>query len=70
MAVEPLFAVHDRRFDVGIVKRLAAAVAHVLQDLGQRIEAVADLRDRTAEPLHHGKHLQCRDKAVTGGGVI
>src|ERR1700694_4283846 len=44
VAVEPLFAGVDRRFDLGIVERLAAAIAHVLQYLRQRIEAVADFR--------------------------
>src|SRR3954470_4292205 len=41
VAVEAFLAGIDRRFDVGVVERLAAAVAHVLEDLRQRIEAVA-----------------------------
>src|SRR6266566_6670405 len=49
MAVEALLAVDDRGFDLGVVERLAAAIAHVLQDLRQRIEAMTDLRHRTAK---------------------
>ena len=49
MAIEPFFAGVDRRFDVGVVERLAAAIAHVFEDLRQRIEAMTDLRYRTAE---------------------
>src|ERR1700752_5382240 len=51
VAVEALLAVGDRRFDFGILERLAAPVAHILQDLRQRIEAVTDLRNRAAKPL-------------------
>src|SRR5580704_3729617 len=64
VAVEPLFAGDDCRLDLGVVERLAAAVAHVLEDLRQRIEAMADLRHRAAKFLHHREHLQCRDKTV------
>src|SRR4029077_2854476 len=49
VAVEPLFAGVDGRFDLGIVERFPAAVAYVLQYLRQRIEAVTDLRHRTAK---------------------
>src|SRR5712672_937777 len=70
MAVEPLFAGVDRRLDVGIVEWLAAAIAHVLQDLRQRLEAMTDLRHRTAKFLHHREHLQRRDKTIAGGGVV
>ena len=70
VAVEPFLAVDDRGLHLGVVERLAAAVAHVLQDLRQRIEAVADFRDRAAEFLHHSKHLQRSDEAVAGGGVV
>src|SRR6266702_2242604 len=70
MAVEPLFAGVDRRLDVGIVERLAAAITHVLQDLRQRLEAMTDLRHRAAKFLHHREHLQRRDKTVAGGGVV
>src|ERR1700722_7753961 len=52
MAVEPLLAGIDRRLDVGIVERLAAAVAHILQDLRQRIKTAADLGHRTAQSLY------------------
>src|SRR3954470_15610321 len=40
VAVEALFAVDDRRLHPGMVERLAAAVAHILEDLRQRIEAM------------------------------
>src|SRR5215813_14458211 len=48
VAVEALLAVDDGRLDLGIVERLAAAVAHVLEDLRQGVEAMADLRHRAA----------------------
>jgi hypothetical protein len=70
MAVEAFLAVDDGRFHVGIIERLAAAIADVLEDLRQRIEAVADFRHRTAKLLHHRQHLQCGDKTVAGGGVV
>src|SRR5436305_13599897 len=43
MTVEPLLAIVNRRLDLGGFERLAAAVAHVFQDLRQRIEAAADV---------------------------
>src|SRR5215475_2112426 len=46
MAVEPFLAVADGRLDLCILERLAAAVTDILQDLRQRIEAMADLRHR------------------------
>src|SRR3954463_7879098 len=49
MAVEPFFAGADRRLDLDVVERLAGAVAHVLENLRQRLEAVAHFRNRTAE---------------------
>src|SRR5882757_10336889 len=70
VAVEPLLAVGDRGLDLGVVERLAAAVAHVLQYLRQRIKTPADLRHRAAQLLHHGQHLQRRNEAVAGGGVV
>src|SRR5712675_777865 len=70
VTVEPLFAGVDRRLDVGIVERLAAAIAHVLQNLRQRLEAMTDLRHRAAKFLHHREHLQRRDKTIAGGGVV
>src|SRR6266481_1694609 len=70
VTVEPLFAGVDRRLDVGIVERLAAAITHVLQDLRQRLEAMTDRRHRAAKFLHHCEHLQRRDKTIAGGGVV
>src|SRR5882757_223558 len=70
LAVEAFFAVDDRRFHPGMVERLAAAVAHILEDLRQRIEAMADFRHRPAKFLHHGEHLQRGDEAVAGGGIV
>src|SRR5207247_1022513 len=43
VAVEALFAMLDGGADLGVLQRLAALVAHVLEDLRERIEAVADL---------------------------
>src|ERR1700757_2284788 len=48
VAIEALLAVGNRRFDLGILERLAAPVAHILQDLRQRIEAMTDFRNRAA----------------------
>src|SRR6185503_14702098 len=44
--------------------------AHVLQDLRQRLEAVADFRHRLAHALDHGEDLQRRDEAVARRGVV
>src|SRR6516165_6327831 len=52
------------------ITRITGSVPDVLQDLRQRVKAVADLRHRTAQPLHHGQHLQRRDEAVAGRGVV
>src|SRR5438874_13651219 len=52
VAVEPLFAGVNRQLDLGIIERLAAAIADVLENLRQRIEAMADLRHWTTELLH------------------
>src|SRR3954469_333059 len=70
VAVEPLLAIGDRRFDIGIVERLAALVTDVLQDLRQRIEAGADFRHRPAQLLHDRQHMQCGNEAIAGGGVV
>src|SRR3982075_1801390 len=70
MAVEPFFAGVNRGFDLGVVERLAAAIAHILQDLRQRVEAMTDLRHRAAKFLHHREHLKGCDKTVAGGGVV
>src|SRR5579872_3246386 len=40
VAVEALLAIGDRRLHLGILERLAALVADVLEDLRQRIEAM------------------------------
>ena len=61
-AVKALFGILDRRTDFGILQRLAAAVAHVLEHLRQRGEAVTDLRHRLVLLFHHRQHLQRRDK--------
>src|SRR5260370_2480778 len=55
VAVESIFAVDNRRLHFGIVERLAAAVAHVLQNLRQWIEAMTELRYPTPAFLHHRK---------------
>ena len=31
---------------------------------------MTDFRHRAAQLLHHREHLQCRDEAVTGGGIV
>jgi hypothetical protein len=63
------FGAGDRRLHLGIFERLAAAVAHVLEHLRQRLEAVADFRHRLVL-FHHRQHLQRGDKAVAGRGVV
>ena len=55
---------------VGILVRLAVAIAHVLCHLRQRIETMAHHRDRLPELLYHRQHLQGGDKAVARRGVI
>src|SRR5436190_9586111 len=70
MAIEPFFTGHDRGFDRDVLKRLAAAITDVLQDLRQRIEAMADLRHWATELLHHREYLQGGDKSITCRGIV
>ena len=60
----------DRGFHLGVLQRLAVAVAHVLHHLRQRIEAVAHFRHRPAVLLHHREHLQRGDEAVAGRRIV
>src|SRR5512144_378034 len=65
---EPRFAAVDRLAHGDVVQRLMAVlVADVLQDLRQRLEAVADFAHRLAALRHHGEDLKCGDQAVAGG---
>ena len=70
LPVEPLHRVLDRGLHLGVLERLAVAIAHVLHHLRQRIEAVAHFRHRLAVLLHHREHLQRRDEAVPGGRIV
>ena len=49
---------------------MAVLVADVLQDLRQRLEAIADLAHRLAALRHHGEELKRGDQAVAGGREI
>src|SRR3954466_12986245 len=64
MAVETLDRGLDDRFHLRILERRAVAIAHVLHNLRQRLEAVADFGHGLAVFLHHREHLQRRDEAV------
>src|SRR5262245_33403089 len=70
MAVKPVLGISDGAAYLGILQRLTAAVAHIANDLRQRLEPVADLRNWLIPLLDHGKQLQCGDKAITGGRKI
>ena len=52
------------------LQRRAVGVAHVLQDLRQRLEALAHLAHRLAGADHHRQHLQRSHQAVAGGGEV
>ena len=47
----------DRALDMFVLKRLAALEADILEKLRHRLETVADLADRLAQPLHRGENL-------------
>src|SRR5690348_669450 len=70
MAIEALFGRGDRGKHLGVLVRLAALVAHVARDLRQRIEAVAHFRDNLALLLDYCQHLESRDEAIAGRGVV
>ncbi len=56
----------DRLDDTVVVKRLAAGVTHIAQDLRKRMEAIADLRNRLAGRDDASEDLQSGDEAVAG----
>src|SRR5262249_44449436 len=61
----------DRPLHAYIVERRAAVlVAHVLQDLRQGLETIADLAHRLAALRHHGEELKRGDEAVTRGRKV
>src|SRR3954469_6388360 len=66
LSAETLTRRCDGRHDGILLQRLAGEVAHVLEDLRQRLEAVADLADRLLEPLDHGQQLKRGEEAVAG----
>ena len=67
---EPLTRRFDRGYDRVVLKRLAVGIAHVLEDLRQRLEAVAHFAHRPANPLDDAEKLQRCDQAIAGSGVI
>src|SRR6516165_10533881 len=57
MAVKPVLGVGDGIADLGILKRLAAAITDVAHDLRQRLEPVTGFRDRLVLLLDHREQL-------------
>src|SRR5262249_33064919 len=60
----------NHRTQLGVIKWLALLVANILENLGQRFEAVAKLRHRLIAALDHRQHLQRSNQPVAGRRVI
>ncbi len=56
--------------DLGVVQRLAAGEADILEQLGDRVELAGQLAHRPAALDHDGQDLKRRHQAVAGGGMV
>src|SRR5262252_10236160 len=70
MAVEALGTACNRGTHRGVLVGLAVAKTDILGDLRQRIEAMANRRNRLAELFDYRHHLQGSDEAVARRGVV
>src|SRR6267378_8308397 len=70
MAVETLLAARNRGAHALMLMGFAIPIADILGDLRQRVEAMANHRNRLADLLDHRQDLQGRDEAVAGRGVV